>query len=91
MATYTIEQILDALNQHKVRATYSAVASLLDTHPRMLAGRYLGNRQPYASWVVSKATGMPTDYSDQNCHPDLQVNSAVIDDAEELIRLIGTP
>lgn len=89
MGMYSVDQILDALNTHKVRATYSAVASLLGTHPKLLAGEYLGNRRPYASWVVSKTTGMPTDYLPEDCHPDLLCKSRVIEEASELIDLIG--
>ena len=88
MAKYDIDQVLDALNQHKIRATYSAVASLLGTHPKMLAGQYLGNRRPRASWVVSKATGMPTDYLPANCHAQLQRRSHIIEDPSELIELV---
>ena len=88
MGKYSVDQILDTLNAKKVRATYSVVASLLGTHPKSVAGQYLGNRRPYASWVVSKSTGMPTDYLPENCHPDLQCNSHVIEDPAELIGLI---
>lgn len=88
MARYSIEQILDALNANKVRATYSAVASLRGTHPRLLASQDLGNKRPEASWVVSKATGMPTDYLAANCHPDLQCKAHIIDDPAELIQLV---
>jgi len=88
MARYSIEQILDALNGEKTRATYSAVASLRGTHPKMLAAQDLGNKRPYASWVVSKATGMPTDYLPANCHPDLQTTKTIIDDPADLIDLV---
>ena len=46
---YTIENILDTLNEHQVRATYSAVAALLGVHQRRVS-QILGNRRPYASW-----------------------------------------
>ncbi len=32
-----IETILDALNKHKVRATYSTVGELVGVHPKVLA------------------------------------------------------
>jgi predicted transcriptional regulator len=82
-----IETILDALNEHKLRATYSAVGELMGVHPKSVS-QYLGNRRPYASWVVSKATGMPTDYLDANCHNDLQSNPRVLESSDELIALI---
>ena len=89
MARYSIEQILDALNGEKTRATYSAVAPLRGIHPKMLAAQDLGNRRPYASWVVRKATGMPTDYLPANCHPELQSKIKIIDDPADLIAVVG--
>lgn len=88
MSKYAIEQVLDALDKHKIRATYSAVASLLGTQPKLLAGQYLGERRPEASWVVSKSTGMPTDYAPEECHPDLLRHSHIIENKAELIGLI---
>ena len=87
MAKYAVLQILETLDQNKVRATYSAVGALVGVHPRSLAA-HLGNRRPLASWVVSKSTGMPTDYLTANCHKDLQSNPRVIENPDELIALI---
>ena len=86
--TFTIDQVLDALNRHKIRATYSAVAPLLRTRAMSLAGQFLGRRRPHASWVVSKQSGMPSGYSQKDCHPDLLSKTHVIEDPAELINLI---
>ena len=82
-----IERILAALNDQKVRATYSAVGDLLGVHPKLVS-QQLGNRRPEASWVVSKSTGMPTGYLDANCHKELQTNPRIIGTADELAELI---
>ena len=86
---YTIEQILEALNDHKIRATYEAVGGLLGCPAKNVAQRFLGNRRPLASWVVNKGNGMPSGYMTVNCHKDLQSNSHIVDSPVELIHLIG--
>jgi hypothetical protein len=84
---YTIENILEALNKHQVRATYSAVAALLGVHQRRVS-HLLGNRRPYASWVVAKSTGMPTGYLKANLHKELQSKPTIIEEPDELIALL---
>ena len=82
MAQHTLDDILSALDSHQQRATYSAVASLLDRTPRMLMrGR---DRAPSNSWIVSKTTGRPTGYTDENVHPRLLSNDRVLGSREEL-------
>ncbi len=88
MSKYTIEQILNALNGHKTRATYEAVGTLLGCHAKNVAQRYLGNKRRPASWVVSKRDHMPTGYMAVNCHPELQSNPHVIEDPDELTSLL---
>lgn len=86
--SYDIDDVLNALNRHRVRATYGVVGILLGCSARQVAPTFLGDRRPYASWVVSKANHMPTGYAPNECHPDLQSNSHVITDAEELVALV---
>jgi hypothetical protein len=77
-----LDQVLAALNQHHQRATYSAVAGLLDQSPRLLMRtrpREQGN-----SWIVSKTTGKPTGYDDASIHPQLMANTAVLATPDEL-------
>jgi hypothetical protein len=85
--TYTVDDILDVLNEHKIRATYSAVAAILGVHQKRV-GQLLGNRRPYASWVVAKNTGMPTGYLKANLHKELQTRPAIIETPDELIALL---
>lgn len=80
--THTLDDILAALNAHRQRATYSAVAALLGEAPRLLM-----HKRPRAqenSWIVSKATGRPTGYMDADIHPELTANDAVLSTREEL-------
>lgn len=82
MAQHTLDDILSALDSHQQRATYGAVASLLDRTPRMLMhGR---DRAPSNSWIVSKTTGKPTGYKDEDVHPRLLTNEKVLGSREEL-------
>ena len=88
-----MEQVLFVLNKYKIRATYSAVTSAIypeyQDSTSFVKGisQLLGNRRPYASWVVSKSTGKPTGYAEDECHRELFLNDTVLD-ADDLIRLM---
>ena len=94
VGTASLSEILQFLNDQQVRATYGAVADVLGVIPRSL-GALLGPRTPEASWIVSAATGLPTDYSQNETHPALLRSGeptlphpgAVLDAAERLGRL----
>ena len=74
--------VLLALQKGKTRATYGAVAGLLGGSARsIMKGR---PRDPLHSWVVSKQTGMPSGYEEEQRHEDLLSNSRVIVDPEAL-------
>ena len=66
-----LEKILLILNMRKVRVTYSAVACILEMQPWNLGRKWLGCPCPWASWVVGKRNGEPTDYEDCQKHPGL--------------------
>ena len=83
-----IDKILRALNKHKIRATYGAVGKVLNI-PAIAVGSRLGSRRPEASWVVSSKTGRPTNYSAEDCHPDLFRNDQIIGEKSELVALIA--
>lgn len=82
MSKLDLDQVLAALNQHHQRATYSAVAGLLDQSPRSLM--HARSREPANSWIVSKGTGKPTGYAEPDIHPQLMANASVIATREEL-------
>ena len=57
-ASHTIDSVVDQLDRFHQRATYGAVAALLNRSPRNLMGNR--SRGPHDSWVVSHANGTPT-------------------------------
>jgi hypothetical protein len=84
MSDFTMDQILDALDRSHQRATYSAVAAVLDRQPRtLMQGRERDQRH---SWVVSRQNGEPTGYDPSLVHPALREREQVIDSKEELTR-----
>jgi hypothetical protein len=77
IADTTIEEILRFLDDERVRATYSAVAEVLNVVPRSLGAR-LGERRPQASWIVNADNGLPTGYTQNEMHPALVQRSEII-------------
>jgi hypothetical protein len=78
-----LSEIIQFLNHHQVRATYGAVAEVLGVIPLSM-GALLGPRNAEASWIVSAATGLPTDYSQHEMHPALLRGSEIIRTGIEL-------
>lgn len=83
-----VQQILKALNQHHIRATYGAVGEVLGL-PAIGVGRHLGNPRPEASWIVSAATGKPSGYSEADCHPKLFSRPEVLRTGAQLQALMS--
>ena len=82
MSDFTMDQILDALDRSHQRATYGAVAAVLDRQPRtLMQGRERDQRH---SWVVSRKNGEPTGYQPAQVHPALRERPEVLDSKEEL-------
>ena len=82
MIDATLDQVLDALEHARQRATYGAVASLLGKTPRtLMRGRQRDRRH---SWVVNRTSGRPTGYTDDEMHPELDTNERLIDTRLEL-------
>ena len=85
----TLSEILQFLNHQQVRATYGAVAEILGViHVSM--GALLGPHSAEASWIVSAATGLPTDYRQDEMHPALLRRSDIIQSGIELAFLLAT-
>ncbi|NOI30541.1 hypothetical protein [Vibrio coralliilyticus] len=84
-----ISKILDYLNETEVRATYGAVAEVLGVLPRSVGQQFLGEKRPYASWVVREDTGLPTDYSEEQLHPKLLCKKSLIKSGAVLRRNMG--
>ena len=89
IATHTIDSVLDLLDQFRQRATYGAVAGVVDSSPRsLMSGRARDQR---SSWIVSRETKQPSGYSDEQIHPDLTSRSEVIDNLDDLRKWLENP
>jgi len=87
MPELTIDEILDALDHGRQRATYGAVAALLGTSPRtLMAGRQRDQRH---SWVVSRKSGEPTGYTPEQIHPELREKPEIFETKEALEQYLG--
>ena len=87
MTELTIDEILDALDHGRQRATYGAVAALLGTAPRtLMQGRERDQRH---SWVVSRKNGEPTGYSAEQIHPNLRDRQEIFQTKEELSQFLA--
>ena len=87
MNRITINEILSALNTHKIRATYGAIGGVLGI-PAIGVGSRLGDMRPEASWVVSAKNGKPSGYPERHCHPELYSSEAVISSKDQLQALL---
>jgi hypothetical protein len=80
----TLPEILAFLNAAQLRATYRAVGDLIGVSP-IAMGRTLGPHTVEASWIVSAATGLPTDYGKDEMHPSLLRTDEIIDSGTGLV------
>ncbi len=81
---YKLDDIVERLNRQRQRATYGAVAELVGKNPRSLVQGVA--RSPRYSWIVTKATGLPTNYKEAEKHPELKSRPQVISDGQALKR-----
>lgn len=79
----TLKQILDYLNDERIRATYGAVANVLGIVPQSV-GQRLGDKTKRNSWVVNSETELPSGYVDDQIDELLETNSTVVRDGREL-------
>lgn len=88
MSNITLDQVLDALSRGRQRATYGAVAALLDRAPRtLMKGRERDQRH---SWVVNSGNGQPTGYTPDQMDPNLGEHPEVLSTKEDLVRWLET-
>jgi len=85
-----LAEVIRFLNDHKIRATYGAVAELLGVLPISMGAR-LGPHTPEASWIVSADTGYPTGYSPTEVHPDVLTSTQLIRTGVELSARMERP
>lgn len=85
----TIDAILDRLNEYHQRATYGAVAGVVDSSPRsLMTGR---DRDQRSSWVVSRTTGQPSGYTDEQKHDSLSERERILSSPEALRAWLRDP
>ena len=82
MADETLDAVVDLLDRHHQRATYGAVAAVVDRPPRYLMGGR--PRDTRHSWIVNRETGLPTGYGSDDMHPHLLANPTVLATGREL-------
>jgi hypothetical protein len=86
---FTLDSIIEQLDTYHQRATYGAVAALVNTSPRtLMSGR---DRDPRSSWVVSRQTGQPTGYAPEQMHGSLTERENVLNTPESLRRWLDDP
>lgn len=89
VAGHTLDSILEQLDAFHQRATYGAVAALVDTSPRsLMSGR---EREPRSSWIVSRQTGQPTGYAEEQIHPALEERGTVLATPDALRQWLEDP
>ncbi len=86
---HTLDSIIEQLDTFHQRATYGAVAALVDTSPRsLMLGR---ERSPASSWIVSRQTGQPTGYAAEQMHAALTERETVLSTPESLRQWLEGP
>jgi hypothetical protein len=89
IATQSIDSIIDQLDRFRQRATYGAVAAVLNRPPRnLMSGRARSQRE---SWIVSRNDGMPTGYQPDQVHPEIKSRDQILKSAEELATWLESP
>ena len=82
MSDQKLDEIVNLLHLHRQRATYGAVAAVVDRPASFLmGGRPRDHRH---SWIVNQETELPTGYSEENMHPDLRSKPRVIKTGQQL-------
>jgi len=84
-----LDFVVEWLTTSRTRATYGAVADLLDVSTRVLLN-HLGERRPRMGWIVNAKTGLPRGYAEAQ-YPDGLSGSSLISSSSMLERLIATP
>jgi hypothetical protein len=85
----TIDSIIDQLDHFHQRATYGAVAGVLNASPRnLMTGRSRSQRD---SWIVAHGTGLPTGYPPDQVHPEIASRDQILATAKDLNTWLESP
>jgi hypothetical protein len=88
-SAHTLDSILDDLDRYHQRATYGAVAGVVDSSPRsLMTGR---DRDPRSSWIVRRETGEPTGYTVEQKHSALGEREKILSSPDELRVWLSDP
>ena len=86
---HSLDSIIEQLDQYHQRATYGAVAGVVNSSPRsLMVGR---DRNPQSSWIVSRQNGQPTGYAEEQKHGSLTERDRIIGSPEELRTWLREP
>ena len=86
---HSLDSILDVLNQFHQRATYGAVAGVVNSSPRsLMTGR---DRDKRSSWVVSRESGLPSGYAEEQKHDNLTDRERILGSPDELRNWLKEP
>ena len=89
IAEQNLDSILDQLDRFHQRATYGAVAAVVNSSPRsLMSGR---QRDPRSSWIVSRKDGLPTGYEPDQTHPDIASREEILGTPEALRSWLENP
>ncbi|MDO8501460.1 MAG: hypothetical protein Q7S20_06430 [Gemmatimonadaceae bacterium] len=86
---HSFDSVLELLDQFHQRATYGAVAGVVDTSPRsLMTGR---PRDQKHSWIVSRQNGQPTGYPSDQIHPEIGSRDRILRSPDELRSWVADP
>ena len=84
-----LTNLLHQLQDARQRATYGAVAGVVNAVPMFLMSNRPRNH--LHSWVVNAQTGLPTHYEPEDMHPDMLATDRVLKTEEELREWLAAP
>jgi hypothetical protein len=84
---HSFAEIVDRLNERRQRATYGALAGVLDRPAAFVMAGH--PRDVRHSWIVNARTLRPTGFREEDIHPELSQTAQVLMDAASLLAWIG--
>jgi hypothetical protein len=88
IAMHSFVEIVDRLNERRQRATYGALAGVLDRPAAFVMGGH--PRDVRHSWIVNARTLRPTGFREEDIHPELSQHAQVLTNVASLLAWLGT-